>query len=143
MCIRDRNGKSGSVVVMPDPKGGKNIVLSIAESDDAANIGVFASRLQAGFPHVLEVSVDAGLLSGSGGVTALVMTNGNGNVGIFVNNSSLPDEGESLKTITIGGSFASENPAFPILSVVQNGGPGAGSAVVIDNLRLRRITGGL
>ena len=141
--LNNVNGNSGSVALFPGPEGDNSIMLSIAEPDDAANIGVFASSLQRGFPHVLEASVDARLLSGSGGVTALVMTNGNGNVGVFVSNSSLPSESESSRMITIGGGFTSENPIFPILCVVQNGGPGVVSAVVIDNLKLRRITGGL
>ena len=130
------NNNTGTVDFTSQP--GK-VVLSIADTDDAANIGIFASSLQGGFPHVLEASLDARLLSGSGGVTALVITNGNGNVGVFVNNSSLPGASEPPATITIGGGFEAENPAFPILCVVQNGGPGVTSAVAIDNLRLRRI----
>lgn len=141
--MRNVNDNTGTPLLLPDPEGGNNFLLVISEPDDAANIGVFASRLQGGFPHVLEASVDARLLSGSGGVTALVMTNGNGNVGVFVNNGILPGVGDSPVRITIGGGFATENPVFPILCVGQNGGPGAASSVVIDNLELRRITAGL
>jgi len=79
--------------------------------------------------------VDAQLYSGSGGVTALVMTNGFGNVGVFVNNAGLSD----TRTIQIGGGFVAENPGFPVLCVVQNGGQGATSSVIVDNLALNRI----
>ncbi len=137
--LKNVNGNSGSFVTLPDPAGGRNALLSILPSDDAANIGVFASRLQGGFPHLLEASVDAKLFDGSGGVTALVMTNGNGNVGVFVNNSDLRDK----KRIMIGGGFAVENPAFPVFCVVQNGGPGVESSVVVDELEIRRVVGGL
>jgi len=132
--LRNVNGDSGSVQVLTD-FGGKNIALSVAETDNAANIGVFASQLQGGFPHLLLSSVDAQLYSGSGGVTALVMTNGFGNVGVFVNNAGLSD----TRTIQIGGGFVAENPGFPVLCVVQNGGQGATSSVIVDNLALTRI----
>ncbi len=112
-------------------------VLSLTSGNTAANVGIFAGSLQGGFPHLLQAAVDARLVSGSGGVTALVMTNGNGNVGVFVNNSTLPS------TITIGGGFESENSAFPILGVVQNGGPGVTSSVAVDNLSIYRVTSGL
>jgi hypothetical protein len=138
--LQNVNNNTGKVDFAGQP--GK-AVLSIVSANDAANIGIFASSLQAGFPCVLEASVDAQLLSGSGGVTALVMTNGNGNVGVLVNNSRLPGASASPAAITIGGGFETQNPAFPILCVVQNGGPGVTSAIVIDNLKVQRITRGL
>ncbi len=112
-------------------------VLSLDSANTAANVGIFAGSLQGNFPHLLQAMVDARLVSGTGGVTALVMTNGNGNVGVFVNNSTLPS------TITIGGGFDTENSAFPVLGVVQNGGPGVTSSVAVDNLSIYRITNDL
>ncbi len=141
--MQNVNQDTGTVEALREISGGKSIILSLAETDNAANIGVFAGSLQGGFPHILSASVDARLLTGSGGVTALVMTNGNGNVGVFVSNAGLPPATESAKTISIGGGFVSENPAFPLLSVIQNGGPGVTSEVVVDNLKLRKITAGL
>ncbi len=137
--LKNVNQDTGVPLIFPDASGGNSVLLTLVPAHDAANIGVFASELQGGFPHLLQVSVDARLFSGSGGVTALVMTNGVGNVGVFVNNAALSE----LQTITLGGEFLSENPAFPVLCVVQNGGPGVESAVMVDNLKLREITGGL
>jgi hypothetical protein len=141
--LQNVNGNSGRVIEAPEGDEGRHVILVITEENDAANIGVFASCLQGEFPHVLQASVGARRLFGSDGVTALVMTNGNGNVGVFVNNSGLSGSAQPLTSITIGGGFVSENPAFPILCVVQNGGPGVMSAVEIDNLKLQRITAGL
>jgi len=132
--MKNVNSDTGTVDTASQP--GK-IVLSLDSHDGAANIGLFAGALQGRFPQVLRASVDASLLSGSGGVTALVITNGNGNVGAFVNNGNL----QSSSPLTVGGSFETENTAFPVLCVVQNGGPGVTSQVLIDNLKLERLTG--
>ncbi len=133
--MQNVNGDTGTVDTAS--QAGK-VVLSLDSDDGAANIGLFASSLQGSFPQVLQATVSASLLSGSGGVTALVMTNGNGNVGAFVHNDALP----SLSSpITVGGGFKTENPAFPILCVVQNGGPGVTSEVLVDNLQMVRVTG--
>ncbi len=139
--LKNVNGNSGSFVILPHAGGGRNALLSILPSDDAANVGIFASQLQGGFPHILQASVDARLFDGSGGVTALVITNGNGNVGVFVNNAGLA--GDEFQEVTIGGGFTAENPAFPVLCVVQNGGPGVESSVLVDDLELNRMIGGM
>ncbi len=131
----------GAAFQFPDTEGGSDMLLSLTKTNDAANIGIFASQLQGGFPHVLQASVDARLFDGSGGVTALVMTNGNGNVGVFVNNAGLA--GDEFQEVTIGGGFTAENPEFPVLCVVQNGGPGVESSVLVDDLELRRVVGGM
>ncbi|MFH1742054.1 MAG: hypothetical protein ABIH23_23880, partial [bacterium] len=141
--VENINGNSGAVAVLPDTEGGNNVLLSIQPENDAANVGIFAGQLQQGFPHLLQASVEAHRLFGSGGVTALVMTNGNGNVGVFLSGDKLPSGNESPATITIGGGFTAENPVFPIISVVQNGSTGTASAIVVDDLTLRRIVGGL
>ncbi len=139
--LKNVNGDSGSFVILPHAGGGQNALLSILPSDDAANVGIFASQLQGGFPHILQASVDARLFDGSGGVTALVITNGNGNVGVFVNNAGLA--GDEFQQITIGGGFTAENPAFPVLCVIQNGGPGVESSVLVDDLQLKKVIGGM
>ncbi len=137
------NQNRGSMEFLPDIQGGKNVLLSIRSSDDAANVGIFASQLQSGFPHIVQASVDARRLSGSGGVIALVMTNGYGNVGTFVSGDKLPTIGSTPMTITIGGGFTTENASFPIINVVQNGSTGTASAIIVDNLEVKRVTGGL
>ena len=131
----------GAALTLPDAEGGSNILLSLTKTNDAANIGVFAGQLQGGFPHVLQASVDARLFDGTGGVSALVITNGNGNVGVFVNNSGLASD--EFQEITIGGGFTAENLEFPVLCVVQNGGPGVESSVLVDDLGLKRVVGGM
>ncbi len=137
--LKNVNGDTGSSLVFPSPEGGKGVLLTLMRADDAANIGIFASQLQGGFPHVLRASVDAELFAGTGGVTALVMTNGYGNVGVFVNNSELADQ----QRISVGGIFFTENSTFPVLCVVQNGGPGVGASVLMDNLELKKIEGAM
>ncbi|MFH1744016.1 MAG: hypothetical protein ABIH23_33850 [bacterium] len=131
------NDRTGVVDFLSRPG---EVVLSIVNADVAANVGMTANSLQTNFPHILQASIDAQMLSGMGGVTALVMTNANANVGLFVNNSGLPGSGAAPATIMIGGGFEAANPAFPILTVVQNGGPGVTSALLIDNLQVIRIT---
>ncbi len=137
--LQNVNGDTGTVDYATRPG---EVVLSITGTDNAANIGILASSLQGSFPHLLQASVDARLLSGSGGTTALVMTNGNGNVGVFFYNSGLPGIDQPPATITVAGSFETENPALPVLCVVQNGGPGVTSQLAVDNLEVRRLTGG-
>ncbi|HPO09017.1 MAG TPA: WD40 repeat domain-containing protein, partial [bacterium] len=137
------NQDRGNVVLLPALEGGRNVLLAIDENSDAANVGIFASQLQGGFPHILRASVEGNRLSGSGGVVALVMTNGYGNVGTFVGGDRLPAIGNDPMTITIGGGFVTENPSFPIINVVQNGSTGTASAILVDNLEVKRITGGL
>ena len=141
--LQNINNDTGVVTQVPDPSGGKSVTLSIGQSDIAANVGVFASRLQGGFPHLVFGSVDAKLVSGEGGMTAFMMTNGFGTVGVFMNNAKLPNSGGVAETITIGGSMRTENAAFPVLCVVQNGSTGTASAIEIDNLTLRRVANGM
>jgi len=137
------NQNRGSVAFLADTPNGKQVSLSIQPADDAANVGIFATQLQGRFPHILRASVGANRLSGTGGVVALVMTNGYGNVGTFVNGDKLPALSNAPMTITIGGGFITENPSFPIINVVQNGSTGTASAIIVDNLEVERATGGL
>ena len=81
------NHDNGSVVLFSPSESDNSYTLSIGRLDDAANIAVFASQWQGGFPHLSRASVEARLLSGSGGVTALVMTNGYGNAGVMLDNN--------------------------------------------------------
>jgi len=137
------NQNTGSVVLLPALGGGRNVLLSIDETSDAANVGIFASQLQGGFPHILKASVDVSKWSGYGGVVALVMTNGYGNVGTFVSGDKLPALDNTPMNISIGGGFTTENSSFPIINVVQNGSTGTASAVIVDNLEVKRVTGGM
>jgi hypothetical protein len=132
-------GNTGSAVLIPEGANDRAYQLTIFPEDDAANIGIFAPSLQESFPHTLLASVDVRLSSGEGGVTAVVMTNGNGTVGIFVHNSGLPSGPSAPKRLTIGGEFVARNPSFPILTVVQNGGPGVASSTVVDNVSLEKL----
>ncbi len=108
--ITNVNGDSGEVLLVPDDEGGKQILLSIDESDIAANIGVFATQLQDGFPQFIKASVESQLVNGPEGTTALVMTNGYTDVGMFIHNSHLPLSSELPQTLSIGGLFETENP---------------------------------
>ena len=139
--ITNVNGDSGEVLLVPDDEGGKQILLSIDESDIAANIGVFASQLQDGFPQFIKASVESQLVNGPEGTTALVMTNGYTDVGMFIHNSHLPLTSEQPQILSIGGLFETENPDMPIFCVVQNGGPSLQSEIIIDNLELKRLIG--
>ena len=132
-------GTTGSVFLIPESPGNRAYQLTIFPEDEAANIGVFSSSLQNSFPHTLLASVDVRVSSGEGGTTALVMTNGNGTVGLFVNNSSLPTGPSAQQRLMVGGQFKMPNPSFPILTVIQNGGPGVASSTVVDNLALEKL----
>jgi len=137
------NQNRGSVAFLADTPNGKQVSLSIQPADDAANVGIFATQLQGRFPHILRASVGANRLSGTGGVVALVMTNGYGNVGAFVSGDKLPALGDTPMKIMVGGGFLAENASFPIINVVQNGSTGTASAIIVDNLEVERATGGL
>ncbi len=139
--ISNVNGDSGEALLIPDDEGGKQILLSIDESDIAANIGVFASQLQDGFPQFIKASVESQLVNGPEGTTALVMTNGYTDVGMFIYNSYLSLSSGQPHTLSIGGLFDTQNPDMPILCVVQNGGPSLQSEIIIDNLELKRLIG--
>jgi hypothetical protein len=137
------NQNRGSVAFLADTPNGKQVSLSIQPADDAANVGIFATQLQGRFPHILRASVGANRLSGTGGVVALVMTNGYGNVGAFVSGDKLPALGDTPMKIMVGGGFLAENASFPIINVVQNGSTGSASAIIVDNLEVERVTRGL
>ncbi len=109
--------------------------LAIEAEDTAANIGVMTQALQDGFPLDLHASVEVKKQSGSGGVTALMLTNGLGSIGLFVHNDGLPAGGTVIET---GGLIWTANPALPVIAVVQNGGPGVLSTLRIDNLYIEK-----
>ncbi|MEW6237020.1 MAG: cadherin repeat domain-containing protein [Candidatus Omnitrophota bacterium] len=137
--VKNVNGDAGTVESAANPEGGLGLLLSVGGGAAAANAGAFANALQGGFPQFLQAAVDARLQSGAGGAMALVMTNNNSTIALFVNNSTLPGAGGPAKRLTIGGGFSVENSAMPILCVVQNGAPGMTSAVLVDNLSVSRI----
>ena len=131
-------GTGGEVLRYTDGTGNHVVGMKLVPENTAANIGTFTDGLQEGFPVNLVAEVDAGLYEGETGVTALVMTNGVGNVGAFVNNAWLAAHpGQS--PLWIGGEFLVPNASFPVLTVVQNGGPGADSLLLIDNLKVSRL----
>ena len=131
-------GTTGSVTFVPRSVSNNAYQLTLFPRDEAANLGVFATSLQDSFPHILLASVDARLAFGQGGTTALVVTNGYGTVGLFTANNDLPTDSSSWKRLIVGGQFIRPNPTFPLLTVVQNGGPGVASSTMIDNLTIEK-----
>ncbi len=72
---------------------------------------------------------------------AFVMTNAYQNVGLFRNIGEIPGLETSYawsERVMVGGNFTVRNPETPIYVIIQNGGPGAESTLVIDDLTLRR-----
>jgi hypothetical protein len=110
--------------------------------DGAPDGRIFVTGLRGGFPLLLEAAVYA-RRSGLPGVMSFLMINRTGRVGALVNNNSLAITAETPQTMIVGGSFWTQNSAYPSLCVVTNGGPEVESAVVINSLRVRHIVGGL
>ena len=73
-------------------------------------------------------------LGGAGGVFVVVITDGEQNVGYFLNADWL--SANEFVPIHVGGSFAIAGKGTPPIAVVQLGGPGFESSVILDNLEL-------
>lgn len=131
-------GNTGSVALVPRSVANNAYQLTLFPKDKAANLGVFATTLQDSFPHILLASVEARSVFGQGGTTGMVVTNGYATMGLFVANDTLPTGASDWKRLVVGGQFIRPNPTFPILTVVQNGGPGVASSTMIDNLSLEK-----
>jgi hypothetical protein len=110
--------------------------------DGTPEARIFVAGLRGGFPLLLEAAIHA-RRSDLPGVMSFLMINRMGRVGARVNNNSLPVTPEAPQTMMVGGTFGMETSANPSLCVVKNGGPEVESAVVINSLKVRRISGGL
>ncbi|MGC9328235.1 MAG: hypothetical protein ACP5I1_11415 [Candidatus Hinthialibacter sp.] len=112
------------------------IRMSLDPSNTAANLGTICLNLADQFPFRLlgQVSVKRDSLPG-GGMTAMVLTNGYQNLGVFRNTNDLLDINSAQDDLLIiGGDFTVNNPDIPISVFVQVGGPDANVSVVVDDL---------
>jgi len=137
--ITNFNDMDGTVTLFFESLLDIAVRLAVTPDQMAANIGDLVTGVENSFPMTLmgDVSVFRDSPPG-GGLLAFVMTNGFQNTALFRHVDELPDM-NSIKQehLIIGSDFTVNNPNIPIHVVVQNGGPGAESSVVIDDLQVR------
>ncbi|MFB3786840.1 MAG: alpha-2-macroglobulin family protein [bacterium] len=80
---------------------------------------------------LLVASTQAGRISGEAGTTALVLSTGRWNAGVFVHNNTLPAY-PGTKSIWIGGYFPMQGETLYLFA--QNGGGAAASELAVDTL---------
>ncbi|HQH73780.1 MAG TPA: MG2 domain-containing protein, partial [bacterium] len=123
------NGDQGTVGY-DEEKG----ILKLAASGQgaAANAGV-----QIQLPDsiqddtLLVASTQVGRISGDTGTTALVLSTGRWNAGVFIHNNTLPAYPET-KSVWIGGFFPMQGETLYLFA--QNGGGAAASELAVDTL---------
>ena len=137
--ITNINNTDGLIMPILESNDNVAIRLTIQPQHLAANIGTLVTGVDHDYPLCLvgRVSVRRDSLPG-GGTLAFVMTNGYQNIGLVRFVDQLPGPGEQAVSCFIGGDFSVRNPNIPIHVVVQNGGPGADSSLVVDNLMILR-----
>ncbi|MFB3785150.1 MAG: hypothetical protein ACE15F_02145 [bacterium] len=135
--ITNLNNTDGQIMPILESNDNVAIRLSIQPQNLAANIGTLVTGVENSFPMCLvgRVSARRDSLPG-GGNLAFVMTNGFQNVGLVRFVDQLPGPGDLPEVCLIGSDFTVNNPNIPIHVVLQNGGPGADSSLVVDNLRI-------
>ncbi|HPO99485.1 MAG TPA: alpha-2-macroglobulin family protein [bacterium] len=111
----------------------KGIVkLAVPGQGAAANAGL---RIQ--LPDTIQgetllvASMEAGRISGGEGTTALVLSTGPWNAGVFVHNETLPVYPDT-KTVWIGGYFPMQGETLYLFA--QNGGGAVASELAVDTL---------
>ncbi len=132
------NGDDGNIIPFFESLTDVALRLSIDPEQTAANIGTTCLGLDTQFPLRLvgQVSVQRESLP-SGGMAALVITNGFQNLGVFRFADQIPDANLSNpEQLMIGGDFILNNPDIPINAFVQIGGPGAEVSMVVDDLQI-------
>jgi len=136
--ILNMNGTDGFITPFFETLSDIAIRLTVQPQNLAANIGTLVQGVYDQFPFRLlgQVSVMRDSIPG-GGTLAFVMTNGYQNVGVFRYVDELPGPGSpQAEYLILGSDFTVNNPDIPIHVVLQNGGPGADSSVVVDDLML-------
>ncbi len=141
--IVNMNKVDGAVIPFFESLTDIAIRISIEPTNMAANIGTIVTGVEEHYPLTLIGEVEAFRETpySGGGLMSFVMTNAYQNVGLFRNVAELPGPETSYarsERVMIGGNFTVRNPETPIYVIIQNGGPGAESSLVIDNLTLRR-----
>ncbi len=136
--ILNMNGTDGQITPFFESLSDIAIRLTVQPDSLAANIGTVVQGIYDQFPLRLmgQASVKRDSIPG-GGMLAFVMTNGYQNVGLFRYTDQIPGPADpEPEYLIVGSDFTVNNPDVPIYVVVQNGGPGADSSVVVDDLML-------
>ncbi|MBN2325583.1 MAG: hypothetical protein JXR73_00415 [Candidatus Omnitrophica bacterium] len=134
------NNDDGAVTPFFETLNDIAIRLSIEPSNIAANLGTTCRDLDFQSPVRLlgQASVRKEAAS-SGGVAAMVITNGFQNLGLFRSAGGLsPVDGANEDRLILGGDFTAGNPDLPVSVFVQLGGPGVKASVVVDDLMIRQ-----
>ena len=141
--IVNMNNVDGYVIPFFESLTDIAVRMSIEPANMAANIGTIVTGVEDHYPFTLVGEVEAfrETPSSGGGLMAFVMTNAYQNVGLFRNIGEIPGLETSYawsERVMVGANFTVRNPETPIYVIIQNGGPGAESTIVVDDLMLRR-----
>jgi len=139
--IRNINNMDGEVTSFFESEEGIAMRLSIKPDQLAANLGTTVTDINGSYPASLLGRVNVKRESAlGGGMLGFILTNRFRNIALFRLVDGLPGpESENEETLLIGGDFNAANPNTPIHIIVQNGGPGVDSSIIVDDMSITKI----
>ena len=132
------NGVDGSVQFISLSGANRVLKLSVDTDEIAASAAVTIPDATEQLPANFIAEVFTGRHFGEGGNIAFAMGNGKHTFIIFKNADPLPFKQTTQKMI-IGGNMASLNAALDPIILLQHGGSGYYSSILMDNLRLWKL----
>jgi len=125
-------GVPGTVALTPG-QSGQGIKLSLTPGQLASHVVMYSEA--PGMPAMVWGSVQVKRDQGDQGMLGFVITDGDQTVGYFIDIRALPTD--AFKEVRMAGNFMVGEKDLPPVAVVQLGGPGVESSVVIDELAVQ------
>ncbi len=132
------NGVDGSIQFISLHNSNRVLKLSVDPDETAASAAVTIPNATEQLPTNFIAEIFTGRDFGEGGNMAFAIGNGKHTFVIFENAVNLPFK-QTTRQMIIGGNMATLNSALDPIILLQHGGAGFYSSILMDNLRLWKI----